>query len=88
MPGAVIGAMKKTVWMSVITRAMAVPAKRSRTIACVKTRGPAAANPHTNRAVYRTPSDGASAAASAAAAYISKPPASVGLRPAASAMGP
>ena len=28
-----IGAMKNTVWMSVITRAMAVPAKRSRTMA-------------------------------------------------------
>ena len=47
--GARIGAMKKTVWMSVITRAMAVPAKRSRTTACATVRDPAAATPHTNR---------------------------------------
>ena len=47
--GARMGARKKAVWTSVITRAMAVPSKRSRTMACVRVREPADANPHTKR---------------------------------------
>ena len=83
-----IGPMKKAAWMRVMTRAIAVPAKRSRTMAWDSVRGPAAASPQAKRLAYSTGSDGASAATSAAPPYSTRLVSSTRLRPTVSEMGP
>ena len=54
MAGAMIGTIKNTAMMNDISRAITSPSKRSRTIALVSVRGPAAPIPHTNRAAMRS----------------------------------
>ena len=88
MSGAATGVKKNTAWIRAITRAMASPAKRSRTMAWASDRGPAAASPHTNRLAKSMVSDADRAADRAEAAYRARAPSSTGLRPRASARGP